>query len=79
MFSIIIFRLLNVNVFELLRQQISHFIKSSNFVFNFEHFFYNKIVFNFIMNFRMIIVHEKKRKFFSEIMFNIVIRKFCYK
>ena len=54
-------------------------MKSSNFVFNFEHFFYNKIVFNFIMNFRMIIVHKKKRKLFNEIMFNIVIRKFCYK
>ena len=76
MFSIIIFRLLNVNVFESLRQQIFYFIKFFNFVFNFEHFFYNKIVFNFIMNFRVIIVHKKKRKLFNEIMFNIVICKF---
>ena len=76
MFSIIIFRLLSVNVFESLRQQIFHFMKSSNFVFNFEHFFYNKIVFNFIMNFRIIIVHEKKRNFFNQIVFNIIVNKF---
>ena len=54
-------------------------MKSSNFVFSFRHFFYNEIVFNFIMNFRVIIVHKKKREFLNEIVFSIIVNKFRQK